>query len=62
MLAGLNGSGESTIFDAVTYALVGHHRGGGHDAHELINKDGDRASVAFEIIFAAHQQTPAGIS
>jgi DNA repair protein SbcC/Rad50 len=48
MLAGLNGSGKSTVFDAVTYALFGHHRGGGHDAHELINKDSDRASVAFE--------------
>ena len=48
MLAGLNGSGKSTIFDAVTYALFGHHRGGGHDAHELINKDSDKASVSFE--------------
>jgi DNA repair exonuclease SbcCD ATPase subunit len=48
MLAGLNGSGKSSIFDAVTYALFGHHRGGGTDAHELINKDSDRASVTFE--------------
>ena len=29
MLSGLNGSGKSSIFDAVTYALFGHHRGGG---------------------------------
>jgi exonuclease SbcC len=48
LLAGLNGSGKSSIFDAVTYALFGHHRGGGHDAVELINKDGDSAQVAFE--------------
>src|SRR5215510_12041282 len=48
MLAGLNGSGKSTVFDAVTYALFGHHRGGSQDAHELINKDCDRASVEFE--------------
>jgi DNA repair exonuclease SbcCD ATPase subunit len=48
MLAGLNGSGKSTIFDAVTYALFGHHRGGAHDAHELINKDSDRASISVE--------------
>ncbi len=48
MLAGLNGSGKSTVFDAVTYALFGHHRGGGTDAHELINKDSDKASVEFE--------------
>src|SRR5262245_3018162 len=48
MLAGLNGSGKSTVFDAVTYALFGHHRGGSQDAHELINKDSDRAAVAFD--------------
>ena len=29
MLSGNNGSGKSAIFDAVTYALFGHHRGGG---------------------------------
>ena len=29
MLSGLNGSGKSSIFDAVTFALFGHHRGGG---------------------------------
>ena len=33
MLSGLNGSGKSSIFDAVTYALFGHHRGGAKD-HE----------------------------
>jgi exonuclease SbcC len=48
LLAGLNGSGKSTIFDAVTYALFGHHRGGAQDALELINKDSDKAHVAFE--------------
>src|SRR5215471_3791627 len=48
MLSGLNGSGKSTVFDAVTYALYGHHRGGSRDAEELINKDSDRASAEFE--------------
>ncbi len=48
LLAGLNGSGKSSIFDAVTYALFGHHRGGAHDAVELINKDCDRTLVEFE--------------
>jgi DNA repair exonuclease SbcCD ATPase subunit len=48
LLAGLNGSGKSTVFDAVTYALFGHHRGGAHDAVELINKDSDRALVEFQ--------------
>jgi DNA repair exonuclease SbcCD ATPase subunit len=48
MLAGLNGSGKSTVFDAVTYALFGHHRGGSQDAQELINKDSDRTAVEFD--------------
>ena len=28
MLAGLNGSGKSAVFDAMTFALFGCHRGG----------------------------------
>jgi DNA repair exonuclease SbcCD ATPase subunit len=48
MLSGLNGSGKSTVFDAVTYALFGHHRGGSRDADGLINKDCDRSAVEFE--------------
>lgn len=54
MLAGLNGSGKSSIFDAVTFALFGQHRGGGHDAHELINKHSDKALIEFE--FSQEQQ------
>jgi exonuclease SbcC len=48
MLAGLNGSGKSSVFDAVTYVLFGTHRGGSQHAHELINKDSDRLAVEFE--------------
>lgn len=48
MLSGLNGSGKSSIFDAVTYALFGHHRGGSQHAAELINKDSDGLSVEFD--------------
>jgi DNA repair exonuclease SbcCD ATPase subunit len=48
MLSGLNGSGKSTVFDAVTYALFGHHRGGKTEAHELINKDSDKLVVEFD--------------
>src|SRR5438874_11500987 len=48
MLSGLNGSGKSAIFDAVTYALFGHHRGGATNAVELINKDADGLSVEFD--------------
>ncbi len=50
MLAGLNGSGKSSIFDAVTYALFGHHRGGSRNAGELINKDSKALSVEFEFL------------
>jgi DNA repair exonuclease SbcCD ATPase subunit len=48
MLSGLNGSGKSSVFDAVTYALFGHHRGGGQQAVELINKDSDSLLVEFD--------------
>jgi DNA repair protein SbcC/Rad50 len=50
MLSGLNGSGKSSIFDAVTYALFGHHRGGGTGAIELINKDSDSLLVEFDFL------------
>ena len=50
MLSGLNGSGKSSIFDAVTYALFGHHRGGGQQALELINKDSDALLVEFDFL------------
>jgi exonuclease SbcC len=50
MLSGLNGSGKSAIFDAVTYALFGHHRGGGQHAIELINKDSDTMVVEFDFL------------
>jgi exonuclease SbcC len=53
MLSGLNGSGKSAIFDAVTYALFGHHRGGGTHAHELINKDSDTLLVEFDFLLDA---------
>src|SRR5437763_8009155 len=48
MLSGLNGSGKSTIFDAVTYALFSHHRGGSQGAAELINKNENGFAVEFD--------------
>jgi DNA repair exonuclease SbcCD ATPase subunit len=48
ILAGPNGSGKSAVFDSVTYALFGWHRGGAKDARELINKECDSFSVEFE--------------
>ncbi|MFO0822782.1 MAG: SMC family ATPase [Gemmataceae bacterium] len=48
MLSGSNGSGKSSIFDAVTYALFGHHRGGSQSAAELINKESNTLAVEFD--------------
>lgn len=48
MLAGTNGSGKSSVFDGVTYALFGHHRGGSQNAAELINKESSSLSVEFD--------------
>src|SRR5947209_5555720 len=48
MLAGLNGSGKSTVFDAVTFALFGHHRGGSQGATDLITKGENGFAVEFD--------------
>ncbi|MBY0461478.1 MAG: SMC family ATPase [Gemmataceae bacterium] len=48
MLSGTNGSGKSSIFDAVTFALFGHHRGGSQSASELINKESSTLTVEFD--------------
>jgi exonuclease SbcC len=48
MLSGTNGSGKSSIFDAVTFALFGHHRGGSQSAAELINKESGTLNVEFD--------------
>jgi exonuclease SbcC len=50
MLAGLNGSGKSAVFDAVTYALFGGHRGGQRNAEELINKECDGLVVELDFL------------
>lgn len=50
MLSGLNGSGKSAIFDAVTYALFGSHRGGNSQHEELINKNANEMLVEFEFL------------
>jgi exonuclease SbcC len=55
MLAGLNGSGKSSIFDAVTYALFGHHRGGTINAGDLINKESDKALVELEFTLGSQR-------
>ncbi len=50
MLGGPNGSGKSAIFDAVTFALFGYHRGGSQQAVELINKDADGFQIEFDFL------------
>ena len=49
MLAGGNGAGKSTVFDAMRWTLFGAHRGGrsGHEA--LIHRDRERLRVAFDL-------------
>ncbi|MFL5341560.1 MAG: AAA family ATPase [Gemmataceae bacterium] len=55
MLAGLNGSGKSTVFDAVTFALFGHHRGGSQGATDLITKGEPGFAVEFEFTIEGHR-------
>ncbi len=48
ILTGPNGSGKSAIFDAVTFALFGHHRGGKLNARDLIHRGSDGLVVEFD--------------
>jgi DNA repair exonuclease SbcCD ATPase subunit len=48
VLSGRNGSGKSAIFDAITYALYGVHRGGAQNAKALINHAAKSLSVEFD--------------
>jgi DNA repair exonuclease SbcCD ATPase subunit len=54
MLGGPNGSGKSAVFDAVTYALFGVHRGGSLHAAKMINKDADVLQVEFDFLLDGH--------
>ncbi|MEJ7638612.1 MAG: SMC family ATPase [Singulisphaera sp.] len=47
VFSGRNGSGKSAVFDALTFALFGAHRGGQRSADRLINAD----SPGFEVVF-----------
>lgn len=49
-IAGVNGAGKSAIFDAITYALFGEHRGGRQQDNRLIRKGTNTAEVVFEFL------------
>jgi exonuclease SbcC len=48
VLVGENGHGKSSIFDAITFALFGAHRGGTYHADMLINQERSKLAVRFE--------------
>jgi DNA repair exonuclease SbcCD ATPase subunit len=50
VLAGPNGAGKSAIFDALTFALYGRHRGGSQNAQDLINHHSDALVVEFDFL------------
>jgi DNA repair exonuclease SbcCD ATPase subunit len=51
VLCGRNGVGKSAVFDAMTYALFGCHRGGKQNADQLIRHGADKFRVVFEFEF-----------
>lgn len=48
VFSGRNGSGKSTVFDAITFALYGAHRGGNQGQGDLINVGADEFRIGFE--------------
>lgn len=51
VLSGPNGVGKSTVFDAITYALFGCHRGGKQEHTELIRHGANGFRIEFEFDF-----------
>lgn len=56
VLAGPNGSGKSAVFDAITFAFFGVHRGGsGQHFERLINHQSDNLVVKFDFRLGAKE-------
>jgi DNA repair exonuclease SbcCD ATPase subunit len=51
-LCGKNGVGKSAVFDGITYALYGEHRGGSQKAEQLIRHGANGFRVVLEFDFA----------
>ena len=51
VLGGPNGVGKSAVFDAMTYALYGEHRGGASDHTSLVRHGANGFRVVFEFEF-----------
>jgi DNA repair exonuclease SbcCD ATPase subunit len=51
-LCGRNGVGKSAVFDAITYALYGEHRGGAQKPDQLIRHGANSFRIVFEFEFA----------
>jgi DNA repair exonuclease SbcCD ATPase subunit len=51
-LCGRNGVGKSTVFDGITYALYGQHRGGSQKDEQLIRHGANGFRVVLEFEFA----------
>jgi DNA repair protein SbcC/Rad50 len=54
VLCGRNGSGKSAVFDGITYALYGKHRGGSLKAEQLIRHGAKGFRIVFEFEFAGN--------
>jgi DNA repair protein SbcC/Rad50 len=53
VLGGPNGVGKSAVFDGMTYALYGEHRGGASDHTSLVRHGANGFRVVFEFWSAA---------
>lgn len=51
VLCGPNGVGKSAVFDAITYALYGQHRGGAAKAEQLVRHGANGFEVEFDFEF-----------